>query len=123
MGALLSRNWWLPKASQLLAAVQQRLQNKEGDQDADPVGDDEAGSLTLSKQARRNIGLELLTIEPRDFYRTITVPAMVIERSGRTQLKISAQMTGIVTRIYPIRGEAVAPGQPLFKLRLTHEDL
>ena len=32
-------------------------------------------------------------------------------------------MTGVVTRIYSIRGEAVAPGQPLFDLRMTHEDL
>ena len=32
-------------------------------------------------------------------------------------------MTGVVTRIYPIQGEAVEPGQPLFEVRLTHEDL
>jgi multidrug efflux pump subunit AcrA (membrane-fusion protein) len=32
-------------------------------------------------------------------------------------------MTGIVTRIYPIPGEAIPPGAPLFDLRLTHEDL
>jgi len=32
-------------------------------------------------------------------------------------------MTGVVTRIYPIQGEAVRPGQPLFEVRLTHEDL
>jgi multidrug efflux pump subunit AcrA (membrane-fusion protein) len=32
-------------------------------------------------------------------------------------------MTGIVTKVYPIEGEAMASGQPLFDLRLTHEDL
>jgi multidrug efflux pump subunit AcrA (membrane-fusion protein) len=32
-------------------------------------------------------------------------------------------MTGIVRRIHPIRGEAVVPGDPLFDLRLSHEDL
>ena len=32
-------------------------------------------------------------------------------------------MTGVVTRIYPLQGEAVKPGQPLFEIRLTHEDL
>jgi multidrug efflux pump subunit AcrA (membrane-fusion protein) len=51
------------------------------------------------------------------------VPATVTGRPGRTEIKVSAPMTGIVTRIYPIRGEAVPPGQPLFDLRLTHEDL
>jgi membrane fusion protein, heavy metal efflux system len=47
----------------------------------------------------------------------------VVERAGRTETTVSAPMTGIVTRIWPIRGEAVSPGAPLFELRLTHEDL
>ena len=37
--------------------------------------------------------------------------------------EVTAPMTGVVTRIYPIQGEAVRPGQPLFEVRLTHEDL
>jgi cobalt-zinc-cadmium efflux system membrane fusion protein len=32
-------------------------------------------------------------------------------------------MTGVVTKVYVIEGEAVAPEQPLFDIRLTHEDL
>jgi cobalt-zinc-cadmium efflux system membrane fusion protein len=64
-----------------------------------------------------------VTIKRSDFDRTISVPAMVIERPGRTQIEVSAPMTGIVMRIYPLRGEAVAPGEPLFDLRLMHEDL
>jgi multidrug efflux pump subunit AcrA (membrane-fusion protein) len=80
-------------------------------------------SLELSEQGQKNVGLRLVTVQPRAFDRTITVPAMVKQRPGRTEIKVSAPMTGIVTRIYPIRGEAVTPGQPLFDLRLTHEDL
>jgi cobalt-zinc-cadmium efflux system membrane fusion protein len=38
-------------------------------------------------------------------------------------LDVTAPMTGIVTRVYRIEGEAVDPKQPLFDLRLTHEDL
>jgi len=87
------------------------------------VGHSAGTSLQMSEQARKNVGLKLVTIEPRDFARTIAVPAMIAERPGRTQIKVSAPMTGIVTRVYPIRGEAVRPGQPLFDLRLTHEDL
>ena len=79
--------------------------------------------MPLSEQARKNVGLKLVTIELDDFDRTITVPAMVVERPGRTRIKVSAPMTGIVTHIYPIRGEAITPGQPLFDIRLTHEDL
>jgi len=137
VGAFFSRDLWLPKASQLLAGVQERMHDSEGDRNAaDGAGgeaDAHAGhnhtghanetSLELSEQAQKNVGLQLMTVEPRDFDRTISVPAMVKERPGRTEIKVSAPMTGIVTRIHPIRGEAVTPGQPLFDLRLTHEDL
>jgi multidrug efflux pump subunit AcrA (membrane-fusion protein) len=82
-----------------------------------------AASLVLSRQARRNIGLTLCTVERRDFQRNVVLPAVIIERPGRSAITVSAPLTGIVTRIFPIPGEAVAPGAPLFDLRLTHEDL
>lgn len=118
--------------------MQQRLQDGEGspattdgahsEPDADvghaPAGEgDAATSLELSEQAQKNVGLRLITVQPQNFDRTVNVPAMVRERVGRTEIEVAAPMTGIVTRIYPIRGEAVAPKQPLFDLRLTHEDL
>jgi membrane fusion protein, heavy metal efflux system len=83
----------------------------------------ETTSLILSKQARANIGLQVTCVELRQFERTITVPGMIIERPGWSTLEITAPMTGVVTRIYPIQGEAVKAGQPLFEIRLTHEDL
>jgi multidrug efflux pump subunit AcrA (membrane-fusion protein) len=46
-----------------------------------------------------------------------------VERPARSVIEVTAPMTGVVTRIYPIEGEAVAPGQKLFDLRLTHEEL
>jgi len=93
------------------------------DHDAEPGPAGAGTTLALSEQGRKNIGLTLATIELRDFQRTITVPAVLVGRPGQSQVTVSAPMTGIVSRIYPIRGEAVAPGMPLFDLRLTHEDL
>jgi len=84
---------------------------------------DEAAAIRLSKQARGNIGLRLARVELRPFERTVTVPGIVVERPGWSVLEVTAPMTGAVTRIYPIQGEAVQPGQPLFEVRLTHEDL
>jgi multidrug efflux pump subunit AcrA (membrane-fusion protein) len=89
----------------------------------DHAGHDPAASLRLSEQAGRNIGLELHTVQRRDFQRTVTIPSVVVGRPARSEITVSAPMTGIITRVYPIRGEAVAPGDPLFDLRLTHEDL
>jgi multidrug efflux pump subunit AcrA (membrane-fusion protein) len=133
LAAFLGRGWWLPQVQHLIAAGESDASHSTDDSqhsnghDEHAVHDhadhDEAASLTLSEQGRKNIGLQLVTIEPRDFERTIAVPAMLVERPGRTKISVSAPMTGIVTRIYPIRGEAVVPGSPLFDLRLTHEDL
>ncbi|OHB66295.1 MAG: hypothetical protein A2V70_12490, partial [Planctomycetes bacterium RBG_13_63_9] len=145
--AFVWRDGWLPQARQLLAPAQHHGQETPADlgtgSDGHGEGDlhagqsdagqsdaghshaasDDASSLRLSRQAQKNVGLKLVTIELGDFDRTITVPATVVERPGRTQIKVSAPMTGIVTRTYPIRGEAVTPGERLFELRLTHEDL
>ncbi len=84
---------------------------------------DEAAAIKLSKQARGNIGLRTTRVELKPFERTITVPGIVVERPGWSVLEVTAPMTGVVTRVYPIQGEAVEPGQPLFEVRLTHEDL
>ena len=69
------------------------------------------------------MGLKLAKVELREFERTITVPAMVVERPGRSAMQVAAPLTGVVTRIWPLQGETVTPGQPLFDLRLTHEEV
>jgi membrane fusion protein, heavy metal efflux system len=51
------------------------------------------------------------------------MPGMVVERPGRTQLNVAASLGGVITRVYVIPGEAVAPRTPLFDIRLTHEEL
>jgi multidrug efflux pump subunit AcrA (membrane-fusion protein) len=48
---------------------------------------------------------------------------MVVERAGRSRFNAIAPMTGFLTQILVTEGEAVAPGQPLFEIRLTHEEL
>ncbi len=87
--------------------------------DADATPD----TLTLSPTAWKNIGLMTGSVEPRDFEKIVSVPAMVIERPGHSQHEISAPMTGVITQVYPIERQAVQPGQKMFDLRLTHEDV
>ena len=93
------------------------------DHDHDHEGHGEEHSLTLSEQARRSIGLREGEIALSTFHRTISVPGIVAERRGRSKLTIIAPMTGYVTRIFATEGEAVTPDQPLFEIRLTHEEL
>jgi cobalt-zinc-cadmium efflux system membrane fusion protein len=87
------------------------------------AGHAESSSIELSETALRNVGFVPYTVKLLPFTKKNSIPAMVVERPGRSQLDVTAPMTGIVTRVYLIEGEAVNPGEPLFDLRLTHEDL
>lgn len=133
--------WWLSpngpaQAQQLLATVRASLglappsssDFQPASSAADPHaghhhGDEAADSLTLSEQGRKNIGLQLAPVQLRPFTKTITIPGMIVGRPGRSLVAVTAPLTGVVTRIHRLEGEAVEPGQPLFDLRLTHEDL
>ncbi|MCL4204514.1 MAG: efflux RND transporter periplasmic adaptor subunit [Pirellulaceae bacterium] len=131
IAAVWTHELWRPVADRLPVEMHlKRTDEHESDATAElHAGHEDGGRaestsrLQLSEQARKNVGLTLFTVQPRDFQRTVVVPAVVAERPGRSQLTVSAPMTGTVTRIYPISGEAVAPGDPLFDLRLTHEDV
>tara|TARA_R110002072_G_scaffold303078_1_gene492958 strand:- start:47367 stop:48866 length:1500 start_codon:yes stop_codon:yes gene_type:complete len=138
-GALWQNQLWLPSARQWLAGqLSEELQKTSGGEEKESGGDahaghdhghaghDEGTSLELSAQARNNIGLTndmIREIELQQFTRTINVPAIVVERPGRTRLKIVAPMTGVVTAVNLIKGESIEPRRLLFRIRLTHEDL
>jgi membrane fusion protein, heavy metal efflux system len=98
-------------------------EESKGTAAADEHGHEAVEAIVLSSAAQKNIGLRLAKVELTSFERTMSVPGMVVERPGWSVLEVTAPMTGAVTRIYPIQGEAVRPGQPLFEVRLTHEDL
>ena len=86
----------------------------------------ESTSLELSQQALRNVGLSADQIRPiklETFRKSITVPAVVVERPGRTQVHVATPLTGVITHVHAVQGEAVEPGTLLFNIRLTHEDL
>lgn len=126
--AVVFRNQWLPQASGLLATA-----TRSSSESSEPAGhDDHAGhahvgdeqnSLKLSPQARKNIGLKTAAVKLQPYLRSLSIPAIVIGRPGRAQIEVTATLGGRVTRVYPVEGEAVVPGQPLFDLRLTHEEL
>ena len=92
----------------------------------DHSGHSESNSLKLSESAKKNLGLTedfLRPIELEPFQRSITVPALVVDRPGRTRLPVNASMTGIVTHVHAVAGEAIQPGDLILEMRLTHEDL
>ena len=123
---------WVPHLQGIFAGLSQQSESdrespaqgttKDGHGD-DHAGHDDANSIEVSKQARENIGLKLANVELKPYTKTITVPGKVVERPARSVIEVTAPMTGVITRIYSIEGEAVEPEQKLFDLRLTHEEL
>ena len=92
----------------------------------DHAGHNEATSLVLSLQALRNLRLTgdgVGEIQLTTFSKSITVPAVVVERPGRTRIQVATPMNGVITNIHAAAGEAVEPNSLLFEIRLTHEDL
>jgi cobalt-zinc-cadmium efflux system membrane fusion protein len=118
---LVTYDYWSPPLRNWLASGAADI-NDEHDDDH-PAHGDSSDSLELSDQARRAIGLQIGEVTLTDFERTISVPGMVVERPGRSRVEITAPLTGIVTKILINAGEAVFPGQELFEMRLTHEEL
>lgn len=87
---------------------------------------DDAHSLDLSPTALANLGLTPDAIQPirlQTFRRTITVPAMIVARPGRTNVQVSTPMAGVITHVHALQGEAVQPGTLLFQIRITAEAL
>lgn len=111
--------WWPILAERLTGYVQPAEPSPTDDEHADGHTD----HVVISPQAQKNIGLALGQIQLRDFEQAIILPAMVAERPGRSHIVVTTHFTGIVTKIYVAQGQAVKVGQPLFDLRLTHEEL
>ena len=91
--------------------------------DHDHEGHAEDASIELSKNALMNIGFKPVTVELSTFERTTTIPAIVVERPSQTQIHLVTPLTGVVSEINVIEGEAVEPGSPMFQVRLTHEEV
>ena len=84
---------------------------------------EESAFIELSENGLKNIGYEPFEVLATDFVKKLVLPAIVVERPGRSRLHITAPITGVVTRIYAVEGQAVEASKPMFEQRLTHEEL
>ena len=92
----------------------------------DHAAHDENTALELNAQALKNLGLTSDYLKPialSDYKRTITIPAIVAAKPGRTQIRVSSPLSGVVMHVHAVTGEAVTAGELLFEVRLTYEDL
>jgi multidrug efflux pump subunit AcrA (membrane-fusion protein) len=90
----------------------------------DHAHDDHAEhDVVLSKQARRNLGLQVGPVAAADRWRTVTVPGSLIERPGHSHRKAAAPMTGVVRELFIHPNQLVHPGDLLAVVDLTGDAL
>ena len=117
IGLVMTRNRWMPLVAPIAAV------GDEHDEDAtdaehdhaehahDHAGHSEVTSIESSEKGLKNIGFEPLTIELTDYQKSLTLPAIVVERPGRSQLHITAPLTGVITKILKQTGDTAAIGE------------
>ncbi len=128
MAGVLRDRWW-PRVNALVGQLTSHSASGPDEEHAahaaHPAGPAPA-FIELSPEAMKNLSLTSETLQPivlSTYRQTISVPALIVERPGQTLQQVSTPMTGVVTEIAAIEGSSVEPGQLLFRMRLTHEDL
>lgn len=82
-----------------------------------------ADRVVLSDQAVTNLTLTAKALKPSNYWKTIAVPGMIVDRPGQGDRSIVAPITGVVQSIEHVPGDAVRPGDVLFRLQILSETL
>lgn len=138
IGGLTLNRWWPVTQDWVRSTITAQKHVSMSDEHAHSEGQDghdheghahaheEGTSLELSQQAMGNVGLTedfLKPVQLETFLRSITVPAIIVERPGRTRIQVSTPMSGVITHVHAVRGEAITPGTLLFEIRITADEL
>lgn len=115
IAAYLTRDTWF-KPQKLKNVTQ-----AQNEQAAPPI--QEAKTLKMTEQARKNLGLVSRPTKPQAYWRTIEVPGEIVDRPGYSDRGVTSPAVGVVTEVHAFPGDTVKPGDRLFTLRLFSEYL
>lgn len=79
--------------------------------------------VLLSAQAQKNLRLTAKPLVAETFWKTITVPGVIVDQPGHSDRGVVAPLTGVVTHIHHFPGETVNAGDELFTVRLLSDAL
>lgn len=79
--------------------------------------------VIVGEQAQKNLRLTARPLQSQTYWKTITLPGMIIDRPGISERAVVAPAVGAVQQILHIPGDTVRPGDVLFTLRLASESL
>ncbi|MBA4066901.1 MAG: MchE protein [Isosphaera sp.] len=119
--AFRTQDKWLPYVFPNKAA-------KSGDAHGEAGKPDEHGAravdrVKLSAQAQKNLGLDVDTLTPQEYWRTKLIPGVVVDRPGESDRGVTSKVAGVVTAIKARPGDTVKAGDPLFTIQLASEFL
>lgn len=108
---------------QLLSASHQSSENGGHNHGPSTPARTGAAVIELTKQATENLGLKLGTIQRGEYWKSQTVPGEIVEIPGKSDLAVSAPLAGVVEEVFVRAGQALAPSDPLFTIRIVDEEL
>ncbi|QJW99435.1 efflux RND transporter periplasmic adaptor subunit [Frigoriglobus tundricola] len=82
-----------------------------------------ADRVKLSPQAQANLGLDVDTLRPTEYWRKLLIPGVVVDRPGESDRGVTTKAGGVVTEIKARPGDTVKAGDPLFTIQLASEFL
>lgn len=81
----------------------------------------ELTAVTLPEQTMRGLDLRVQPVERKPYPRTLEVPGVVADLPGHCDYSVPTPIAGVVSRIAPLLGDIIRPGDPLFTIRLVGE--
>ncbi len=115
IGAFFTRDQWLPWI--------RGTADDPADQPGAALTPTEGASVRLSPQAVANLKLVSQPVRLQNYWRTLQVPGMVVDRPGLSDRGVPAPVAGVVTQVHAFPGDTVRPGDKLLTLRIVSEYL
>src|SRR5262249_52635380 len=77
--------------------------------------------VKLSPQAQKNLKLDVDTLAPEPYWRTLLIPGTVVDRPGESDRGVTARAAGVIAAIHAKPGDTFKAGETLFELQLVSE--
>lgn len=117
--AYYARGTWKPWLAKRLAPDEAA---KEAAADPHAGHDHSHGDrVKLNPQAQANLKLVVEPMIPESYARTLLIPAIVVDRPGRSDRGVSTPVAGVITELKVQPGDMVKPGDPLVTVRIVSE--
>ena len=104
--------WWLPQIGQ----------GPEDAQEAPAAGGEPLTMLQLSDEALATMDIDVEPLKRSPYERTISIPGRTEVLPGVGRREITTPTSGVVLGIFVREGEMVTPNQPLFQIKLVHDE-